>query len=203
MHLVQRSRRISMLFSSSTNTASSGQIFMQYPQCMHRPGTLISSCSGSMSSGLWHHLQFRGQPLRKTVVLIPGPSSVENFCIDPISASNVPSSIPFRSLRFPAACFFPETEKHGGQRALRDVMQYPRKCSSVHPPFYFTLSDSAPHASSAATVRHMFCDVPGTSVGKPAPSAVRPFRRSGSLAHSVCVLLLTATSIIFMYCDFN
>jgi hypothetical protein len=28
-------------------------------------------------SGLWHHQQERGQPLRKTVVLNPGPSWME------------------------------------------------------------------------------------------------------------------------------
>ena len=47
---------------------------------------LIISCLKSIISGLWHHLQLRGQPLRKTVVLIPGPSSVENFCKEPTKA---------------------------------------------------------------------------------------------------------------------
>ncbi len=36
---------------------------------------------GEMDSGLWHHQQLRGQPLKKIVVLIPGPSWREYFWI--------------------------------------------------------------------------------------------------------------------------
>ena len=32
---------------------------------------------GLIPSGLWHHRQRRGQPLRNTVVRIPGPSWIE------------------------------------------------------------------------------------------------------------------------------
>jgi hypothetical protein len=46
-------------------------------------GQRISWIAESISSGLWHHLHWSGQPFRKTVVRIPGPSSVENFWIPP------------------------------------------------------------------------------------------------------------------------
>jgi hypothetical protein len=32
-------------------------------------------------SGLWHQTQRRGQPLKKTVVLMPGPSCKEQRCM--------------------------------------------------------------------------------------------------------------------------
>ena len=32
-------------------------------------------------SGLWHQKQLREQPLRKTVVRMPGPSWIENRCM--------------------------------------------------------------------------------------------------------------------------
>ena len=36
--------------------------------------------AGAMPSGLWHHGQLRGQPLRNTVVRTPGPSWKEHLC---------------------------------------------------------------------------------------------------------------------------
>jgi len=49
----------------------------QRPQAIQRDGlSRISGC-GSMPSGLWHQMQRSGQPFRKTVVRIPGPSSSE------------------------------------------------------------------------------------------------------------------------------
>ena len=44
-----------------------------------------------MDSGLAHHLHRNGQPFKKTVVLIPGPSCRENLCmskIKPFKGSN-------------------------------------------------------------------------------------------------------------------
>jgi hypothetical protein len=46
---------------------------------MHFCPLCMSCLRLSISSGLWHHLQERGQPFKNTVVRIPGPSSVENF----------------------------------------------------------------------------------------------------------------------------
>lgn len=44
---------------------------------MQREPTQCSWTPGEMLSGLWHQMQFSGQPLKKTVLLIPGPSSVD------------------------------------------------------------------------------------------------------------------------------
>ncbi len=54
-----------------------------------------------MLSGLWHHRQLSGHPLKNTVVRMPGPSSVENRCKCsispfeplPVSVAAVPSVI--------------------------------------------------------------------------------------------------------------
>jgi hypothetical protein len=37
--------------------------------------------SGSMLSGLLHHKQLRGHPLKKIFVLTPVPSCIENLCM--------------------------------------------------------------------------------------------------------------------------
>ena len=34
-----------------------------------------------MLSGLWHQVQRSGQPLKNTVVRMPGPSSVDSLCV--------------------------------------------------------------------------------------------------------------------------
>ena len=58
-----------------------------------------------MPSGLWHHTQESGQPLKKTVVWMPGPSSLQSLLISKISPfdlSNLQSSffnIQFRLVR--------------------------------------------------------------------------------------------------------
>jgi len=44
---------------------------------MQRSGQCIHSGSGLMPSGLWHQAHASGHPLKKTVVLIPGPSWIE------------------------------------------------------------------------------------------------------------------------------
>ena len=46
-----------------------------------------------MLSGLWHHLHFRLQPLKKTVVRIPGPSSVDIRWISRILALGLESIV--------------------------------------------------------------------------------------------------------------
>ena len=51
------------------------------PHRIQRSGKNWTSCRGFRPSGLWHQKQCNGQPLRKTVVRIPGPSCVENRCI--------------------------------------------------------------------------------------------------------------------------
>ena len=48
-------------------------------RCSGSPATAPAGC-GEMLSGLWHQAQRSGQPLKKTVVRMPGPSSVERRC---------------------------------------------------------------------------------------------------------------------------
>jgi hypothetical protein len=48
---------------------------VQHP--MQREPTHWTSGYGWMLSGLWHQAHFRLQPLKNTVVLRPGPSSVD------------------------------------------------------------------------------------------------------------------------------
>jgi len=54
---------------------------MQVLQPMHLLLYLKSSCRFVNPSGFWHQRQLNGQPLKKIVVLIPGPSCKENLCI--------------------------------------------------------------------------------------------------------------------------
>ena len=54
--------------------ACSGHAATQLPQRMQRSGSGIGSGAGDWLSGLWHHAQRSGQPLRNTVVRMPGPS---------------------------------------------------------------------------------------------------------------------------------
>jgi hypothetical protein len=58
--------------------APSGHAAKQSPQCRHRSTEYITDGRKLWLSGLWHHQQASGHPLKKTVVLIPGPSCVEN-----------------------------------------------------------------------------------------------------------------------------
>lgn len=44
---------------------------------MHRVPTQCTCGLPEMLSGLWHHTHLKGQPLRKIVLLMPGPSSVD------------------------------------------------------------------------------------------------------------------------------
>jgi hypothetical protein len=57
--------------------AFSGHASMQLRHPMHRVPTQCTWIEGEMLSGLWHHTQDSGQPLKKTVLLMPGPSSVD------------------------------------------------------------------------------------------------------------------------------
>jgi hypothetical protein len=50
---------------------------MQVPQRMQRSPRQTTSGAADSPSGLWHHEQRSGQPLRKTAVRIPGPSWIE------------------------------------------------------------------------------------------------------------------------------
>ena len=55
-----------------------GQTSWQRPEWPHRFSKCHSEMLRSSPSGFWHHRQRRGQPFRKTVVRIPGPSWTEN-----------------------------------------------------------------------------------------------------------------------------
>jgi hypothetical protein len=50
---------------------------MQSPQPRQRSAKYINSGFVAWLSGLWHHQQRSGQPLKKTVVRMPGPSCSE------------------------------------------------------------------------------------------------------------------------------
>ena len=58
----------------SSTMASFGQTVRQVPHRSQRSGWIRISGLGDWLSGLWHHQQRSGQPLRKTVVRMPGPS---------------------------------------------------------------------------------------------------------------------------------
>jgi len=60
---------------------------MQLLQPMHLDPNHWISLLKEMLSGLWHHWQDRLQPLKNTVVLMPGPSSVDILWISSIIAS--------------------------------------------------------------------------------------------------------------------
>ncbi len=51
-----------------------GQTASQAPQWMHRSRLFSRWGFGEKLSGLWHHLQRSGQPLRKITLRMPGPS---------------------------------------------------------------------------------------------------------------------------------
>jgi len=54
----------------------------------------VTSGSGDRLSGLWHHQQSSGHPLRKTVVRMPGPSWSEYRWIlktAPLTKTNTPT----------------------------------------------------------------------------------------------------------------
>lgn len=57
-----------------------GHTDLQVPQFTHKPETILCGCFCS-PSGLWHQLQRNGQPFKKTVVRIPGPSNTANSSI--------------------------------------------------------------------------------------------------------------------------
>jgi len=56
------------------------QVLIHVPQPMHRFSSHCIWGFIDMLSGLWHHRQRSGHPLKNTVVRMPGPSSVENLC---------------------------------------------------------------------------------------------------------------------------
>lgn len=54
---------------------------IQFPHKVHLLLSYKISLTGLWLSGLWHHKHLKGHPLKNTVVLIPGPSWIENFCM--------------------------------------------------------------------------------------------------------------------------
>jgi hypothetical protein len=61
----------------SAPIAPLGHAAAQDRQPIQRSFQKSGSGDALMDSGLWHQKQLRGQPLRKAVVRIPGPSWVE------------------------------------------------------------------------------------------------------------------------------
>src|SRR5512138_2157939 len=59
--------------------AASGQIPMHAPHSKQRPRRYNNTGLSGWLSGLWHHRHESGQPLKKTVVRMPGPSLMEYF----------------------------------------------------------------------------------------------------------------------------
>src|SRR5450759_79737 len=72
----QASRSI-FIPSLESSSAPTGQAARQSRAPMQRTSNHISSVRPAIPSGLWHHTQLRGHPFMKTVVRIPGPSSIE------------------------------------------------------------------------------------------------------------------------------
>ena len=82
---------MSALRRSSSASASAVQ---SRPQTTFPPPFLtIVSISGDCPSGLWHHAQRSGQPLKNTVVRTPGPSCRVNSLISNIRPVRVPPSL--------------------------------------------------------------------------------------------------------------
>jgi hypothetical protein len=54
-----------------------GQFSTQVQHPMHFALEYNFCKCGDIPSGLWHHAQLRGQPFKKMVILMPGPSLIE------------------------------------------------------------------------------------------------------------------------------
>ena len=78
-------------------SACSGQASTQLRQPMHREAVQCTWGLAEMLSGLWHHTHRKGQPLKKTVLLMPGPSSVDIRCILRMSPCGCSGSFPVMS----------------------------------------------------------------------------------------------------------
>jgi hypothetical protein len=61
--------------------ADFGQDSIHFLQPMHFSECHLISGKNFWLSGFWHHTHFKGQPFKKTTVLIPGPSTVEDLWI--------------------------------------------------------------------------------------------------------------------------
>ncbi len=61
-----------------------------------------SSSFFDLPSGFWHQTQLRGQPLKKIVVLTPGPSSLQSLLMSNIRAFCCCKSVLVLSIRFSA-----------------------------------------------------------------------------------------------------
>lgn len=57
--------------------APSGHALTHVPHFRHFDSEYSLVCENDIPSGLWHQMQDRGQPLKKKVILIPGPSFME------------------------------------------------------------------------------------------------------------------------------
>ena len=61
------------------------KVTRHFPTLLHYTrfpaGPRIHCSSGDCPSGLWHHMQASGQPFRKIVMRMPGPSCTENSLI--------------------------------------------------------------------------------------------------------------------------
>ena len=80
MQLVHRDLSISILFPASVSVmrmAPAGHADTHSPQPLQWDAVYLSSGSYFCPSGLQHHLQRSGQPLRNTVVRMPKPSTKE------------------------------------------------------------------------------------------------------------------------------
>ena len=74
-----------------------GQTSTQLPHLRHLTSLVIISGYGSSDSGLEHHQQRRGHPFKKIVVLMPGPSWIENRCT--LNTNPLPSAVPLSIIR--------------------------------------------------------------------------------------------------------
>ena len=70
-----------------------GQTFSHERQPMQRLEYHCTSGRPEMLSGLWHQRQERGHCLKKTVDLIPGPSSVDSLWTWRMSPDSPPGSL--------------------------------------------------------------------------------------------------------------
>ena len=74
-HAPQRAHRLRFRWCAGVKLcAPAGHDRMHSPQPMQSSGIYSKSVPKRTDSGLWHHRQRRLQPLKKTVLRIPGPS---------------------------------------------------------------------------------------------------------------------------------
>jgi hypothetical protein len=79
-HPVHMVRSMAIPSAEKVN-AFSGQVSTHVRHPMQRESIQCTWGLREMLSGLWHHRHRRLQPLKNTVVRMPGPSSVDMRCI--------------------------------------------------------------------------------------------------------------------------